>query len=123
LDPSSSRSSRSDNVGGSQRRSSLSGSSSSSGGRSAAVRLAALLLVRNLGRSSVACSALVGVGVHERLLGLVTLGGGCAGHDENTESTAAGGKGEVVASGVEEDGAEEGTGIISGTKAGLQATG
>ncbi|CAM9551552.1 unnamed protein product, partial [Ectocarpus sp. 12 AP-2014] len=59
-----------------------------------------------------------GVGVHERLLGLVTLGGGCGGHEETTESTVAGGKGEAVVSGAEEDGAEEGTGTNGGIKTG-----
>lgn len=120
LDPSSSMSSRRDGVGGRQRRSSL---SSSSGSSAAAVRLAALLLVRNLGRSSVACSALVGVGGHQRLLGMVTLGGGGTGNDENTESITTGDRGEAAACGAKVDGAEEGTGTNSGTMAGLQATG
>jgi len=63
---------------------------------SPAVLRAALTLVRNLARSSVACSALVAVGTHESLFGMMTLvddsdGGGEAPAGEDARGGKAGG--------------------------------
>ena len=84
---------------------SISGGGKSWRGGSAAVLLAALSLARNLGRSSVACSALVAVGAHESLLGIVA-----SSDNDGKDGAAAGTQGAAGQRGAEDaagEGAEQ----------------